>query len=156
MNLRSKLDYKESEARKITDQAKAQLEDAVQKNESLLEIVRRRDGELKDAFARVKDLEDQRKDGKKRVAELEHRLQSFADKNKELDEIINEKLVERAERYKNQIQGMLARSEHLQTEQSISHAFGQDSQTHSQPQLLFNRSEAAKQARASPEKNEDL
>lgn len=151
LNLRSKLDYKESEIQKVTEQAKVQLEDAVQKNESLLEIVRRRDGELKDAFARTKDLEDERKEAKRRVADLEHRLQSFAAKNKELDEIINEKLVERAERYKNQIQGMLNRSEQsaVHTEQSISHAFGQDSQTHSQPQLLV-RTEVSKQPKRSP------
>jgi chromosome segregation ATPase len=99
----------------------------VAKNESLLEIVRRRDGELKDAFARISDLDDQRKEGKRRVAELEHRLSTFAEKNKELDEIINEKLVERAERYKHQVQGILGRSEHLPTEQSISHAYGNDS-----------------------------
>lgn len=45
------------------------------------------------------------------MAELEQRLQEFTEKNRELDEIINAKLVERAERYKTQVQEILDRND---------------------------------------------
>ena len=86
------------------------MNDAVSKNESLLEIVRRRDDELRDAINKQKELKEQRELARGRVLELEDRIKNYAKKNLELDEIINEKLVERAERYKAQVSGFLQKS----------------------------------------------
>ena len=107
----SALNEKDEELKTVTEEAREQLKDAINKNESLLEIVRRRDEELREADAREKELADGEREARRRVTELEQRLREFSEKNRELDEIINAKLVERAERYKTQVQEILERND---------------------------------------------
>lgn len=61
---------------------KDHLNQAIDKNEGLLDLIRKRDSEIKEQNLRIDELEEDKKEAKRRTHELEVQLKDFVEKNK--------------------------------------------------------------------------
>lgn len=73
-----------------------ELDDAAMKNQQLMTIVKQKQVELHE----TQKIADQAKTMKKQLGKLEEIIDDLQAKNKELNELLNKKMIERAESYK--------------------------------------------------------
>ena len=65
------LERSHQELEELKSSGNDQLDQAIDKNEGLLELIRRRDSELKESNNRIDELEEDRKEARRRIIELE-------------------------------------------------------------------------------------
>lgn len=76
-----------------------ELDEAANKNQQLMTIVKQKQVELHE----TQKIADQAKTMKKQLVKLEEIIDDLQSKNKELNELLNKKMIERAESYKKQV-----------------------------------------------------
>lgn len=76
-----------------------ELDEAANKNQQLMTIVKQKQVELHE----TQKIADQAKTMKKQLVKLEEIIDDLQSKNKELNELLNRKMIERAESYKKQV-----------------------------------------------------